>query len=136
MHVILSSMQFACWTTKTTDTQSIASPQQQQWLHKHPSVLCFTYTACLVHVSTLFLHLLQLYCLTAFSGICMPSVVYIHMYKHSWYKGLAFLCFPPGCTTHQVSTGHYFPFCWNRLTVFSCNFFPPIFQQIFSHFML
>ena len=76
-------MHFACWTTKTTDTQIIASPQQQQWLHKHPSVLYFTYTACLVHLSTLFLHLLHLYCLTAFSGLYMPSVVYMHMYKHT-----------------------------------------------------
>jgi len=110
-------MHFAFWITKATDTQILASPQQQR-LHKHPSVLCFPYTECLAHLSTLFLHLLHLHFLTAFSDIYMPSVVYVHIYKNSWHKGLAFLCFPPGCTTHQVSTVHYFPFCWSRLTSF------------------
>ena len=111
---ITRCMHFACWITKATDTQIIASPQQR--LHKHPPLLCFTYTACLVHLPTLFLHLLHLHCHAAFSGIYVPSVVYMHIYKHSWHKGLAFLCFPPGCSTHQVSTFHYFPFCWSRLT--------------------
>jgi hypothetical protein len=49
---IIQHMCFACWITKATDTHAeyvilIAFPQQQ-WLHKHASMLWYTYSACLV----------------------------------------------------------------------------------------
>jgi len=49
---IIWHMHFACWITKSRDTQSeyvtlSAFPWKSQ-LHEHASVLHYTYTACLV----------------------------------------------------------------------------------------
>ena len=49
---ITQHMRIACWITKATNTHLkyvilIVCPLQQ-WLHKHASMLCHTYTACLV----------------------------------------------------------------------------------------
>ena len=113
-------MDFACWITKATDTQIIASPWQQ-WLHEHPSVLSFTYTAWLAHLSTPFLHLLHLDCLTAFSGIYVPSVVYTCLLWYiciftnildikAWPSFVFHLAvqhtkFPRSTTSHSVEVG-------------------------------
>jgi hypothetical protein len=48
----IQRMRFACWITKATDTHSeyvilIVFPRQQ-WLRERPSVLRYTYIACLV----------------------------------------------------------------------------------------
>ena len=45
-------MRIACWIPRATNTHTgcvmlIAFPPQQ-WLHERPSVLCYTYIACLV----------------------------------------------------------------------------------------
>jgi len=44
-------MRIACWITKATNTHSdyvrIVAFQQQQWLHERPSMLRYTYFACL-----------------------------------------------------------------------------------------
>jgi hypothetical protein len=54
LQMTIWSMSFTCQITQTTDTHSeyaivIAFPQQQ-WLHKHASVLHYTYIACFVMV--------------------------------------------------------------------------------------
>jgi len=45
-------MHIASWIPKATNTLSeyviVTDVAQQQWLHKHTSVLHYTYTACLV----------------------------------------------------------------------------------------
>jgi hypothetical protein len=48
---IIRRMRFACWITKATDTHSqhvILIAFLRQWLRERPSILRYTYIACIV----------------------------------------------------------------------------------------
>ena len=52
---IIWCMCFASWITKATNSHLecviVTVFPWQQWLHKHASILCYTYTACLVNLN-------------------------------------------------------------------------------------